>query len=183
MFRLRLMQRMIGIHGSAYWPVHPSSQLSFPRRVLLGRNTYPGLAPNCYVDGHMGLVIGDGVLVGSGVGLISSNHKATCLIEYVESPPIVIGDHCVIEDGCVILPGVELAEQVHVISGSVVTKSCLTPRTILAGNPAVEIGRHVTGVVAMPASAKYGYIPARKFESFRKANLSEEFFGRFALRT
>ncbi|OHD02332.1 MAG: hypothetical protein A2885_10410 [Sphingopyxis sp. RIFCSPHIGHO2_01_FULL_65_24] len=179
-WKTRFAQQVLGINGGAYWPMHPASQLDYPNRVLLGRGSAPGIEPFCYVSANMGIVVGHGVSVGRGVGLISGNHDPVRLTDYLEGPPLVIGDHCVIEDGCTILPGVELADFCIVTRGSVVTRSCLDPRSILTGNPAKVVGTHDRPAPPIPADARHGYVAASDFADFARRNLRHEFLGRFA---
>ncbi|WP_077145361.1 acyltransferase [Sphingopyxis sp. KK2] len=179
-WKARFAQHGLGINGGAYWPMHPASQLDYPNRVLLGRGSWPGIEPFCYVSANMGIVIGDGVSVGRSVGLISGNHDPVRLTDYLEGPPLVIGDHCVIEEGCTILPGVELADFCIVTRGSVVTRSCFEPRSILSGNPAKIVGTHDRPVPVIAADARHGYVAARDFADFARRNLRHQFLGRFA---
>lgn len=178
-WKIRLAQQGLGINGSAYWPMHPDSQLDYPARVLLGRDSWPGIAPRCYVSANMGIVIGDGVRIGREVGLISGDHDPTKLTDYLDSVPQVIGNNCIIEDGCTILPGVELADHIVVTRGSVVTRSCLQPRAILSGNPAHVVGTHERPVPVIAADAAHGYIAARDFGAFARRNLAHRYLGRF----
>ena len=178
-WRVRLAQHMVGLNGAAYWPMHPESQLAYPNRVLLGRDSWPGIEPLCYVSANMGLVIGDGVVIGREVGLITGNHNPGKLTNYLQSTPQIIGNHCIIEDGCTILPGVELADFCIVTRGSVVTKSCLEPRSILTGNPAKIVGTHDRPAPSIAADAKHGYIPAARFNDFARRNLRHQYLGRF----
>lgn len=53
---------------------------------------------------------------------------------------IVIGNNCFIGENSTILYGVELADNVIVAAGSVVTKSFLESNIIIGGNPAKKIG-------------------------------------------
>ncbi|APZ98017.1 hypothetical protein BWQ93_05605 [Sphingopyxis sp. QXT-31] len=178
-WRIRFAQHVVGINGAAYWPMHPDSQLAYPNRVLLGRDSWPGIEPRCYVSANMGIVIGDGVRIGREVGLISGDHDPTKLTRYLQVDPQVIGDHCIIEDGCTILPGVELADFCIVTRGSVVTRSCLQPRSILSGNPAKVVGTHDRPAPPIPTDAKHGYIPAADFDAFARRNLRHQYLGRF----
>ena len=178
-WRVRLAQHMVGLNGAAYWPMHPDSQLAYPNRVLLGRDSWPGIEPLCYVSANMGLVIGDGVVIGREVGLITGNHNPGKLTNYLQSTPQIIGNHCIIEEGCTILPGVELADFCIVTRGSVVTKSCLEPRSILTGNPAKVVGTHDRPAPAIAADARHGYIPAARFDDFARRNLRHQYLGRF----
>lgn len=178
-WKVRFGQHVLGINGAAYWPMHPDSQLAYPNRVLLGRDSWPGIAPLCYVSANMGLVVGDGVRFGREVGLITGDHDPTRLTNYLEIAPQVIGNYCVIEDGCTILPGVELAEHIVVTRGSVVTKSCFEPRSILSGNPARVVGTHDRPVPMIAADARHGYVPPELFDDFARRNLRHRYLGRF----
>lgn len=53
---------------------------------------------------------------------------------------IVIGDNCFIGERSTIMYGCELANNIIVAAGSVVTKTFSTPYTIIGGNPAKIIG-------------------------------------------
>lgn len=53
---------------------------------------------------------------------------------------IVIGNNCFIGARSTVLYGVELADNIIIAAGSVVTKSCLQKNVILGGNPAQIIG-------------------------------------------
>lgn len=178
-WKIRFAQHLIGIHGAAYWPMHPESQLAYPNRVLLGRDSWPGIEPRCYVSANMGLIIGDGVSIGREVGLITGNHDPTRLTDHLDVDPQVIGNYCIVEDGCTILPGVELADFCIVTRGSVVTKSCHEPRSVLSGNPARIVGTHDRPVTMVADDARHGYIPAARFDNFARRNLRHEFLGRF----
>jgi acetyltransferase-like isoleucine patch superfamily enzyme len=53
---------------------------------------------------------------------------------------IVIGDNCFIGAHAIILPGVNICNNVIIASGSVVTRSILEENVIFGGNPAKRIG-------------------------------------------
>ena len=57
---------------------------------------------------------------------------------------IVIGNNCFIGEGAMILYGVELADNIIVAAGSVVTKSFNESNIIIGGNPAKKIGDWMT---------------------------------------
>ena len=82
--------------------------------------------------------IGDNTLIAPGVKIISANHDFENKLDYVRKLPVVIGKNCWIGANAVILPGVELGDNVIVGAGSVVTKS-FGNNLIIAGNPAVVI--------------------------------------------
>lgn len=137
-----LWQRVLGINRRAPWPVHFTSRVVAPGRVKLGRASYPGDMPGCYIQATNGLEIGDYCLFGPNVGLISANHDPADPRRHLAAPPIRLGDHCWVGFGAVILPGVELGPRTTVGAGAVVTKSFPEGYCVLAGNPARVI-RHL----------------------------------------
>ena len=86
--------------------------------------------------------IGNNVTVSNDVQLIThdnsiiktSNGKLTDLFGR-----ITIGDNCFIGAHAIILPGVNIADNIVVASGSVVTKSFEKKNIVIGGNPAKEI--------------------------------------------
>lgn len=126
----------VGIHTRVPWPVHFTSTIRGARRVRLGRATFPGDSPNCYIQAINGIEIGDHTNLGPGVGLISANHDPVANERWLKAPPIRLGRHCWLGMNAIILPGVTLGDYTIVGAGSVVTKSHPDGHCILAGNPA-----------------------------------------------
>jgi len=54
-----LRQKLNPSLRDVYWPIHPSSLVQNPRRILIGIETSPGLMPGCYLQGLGGIIIGD----------------------------------------------------------------------------------------------------------------------------
>lgn len=99
--------------------------------------------------------IGNNVTIANHVNLLTHDN---CVIKFMNNATdiigkIEIGNNCFIGANVIILPGVTLADGVVVGAGSVVTKSCNVPNTILAGNPARpisttdEVARKSAGIV------------------------------------
>jgi hypothetical protein len=88
--------------------------------------------------------IGKRCLIGSVLILDNDFHSVDYLhrndIEYVKVKPVVIGDDVWVAGQSVILKGVEVGDRAVVGIRAVVTKNVLT-ETIVAGNPAKEIGK------------------------------------------
>ncbi len=88
-----------------------------------------------------GIVIEDGVLIGSGVHIYNANHAfrdpVTPIIDQGHSPArkVVLRRGCWIGANVTILAGVEVGENAVIGAGSVVTKS-IPARTVAVGNPA-----------------------------------------------
>ncbi|WP_213807231.1 sugar O-acetyltransferase [Granulicella sp. dw_53] len=103
--------------------------------IRIGRNVF--VNQNCTFYDLGGLDIGDDVMIGPNVSLITTGHplapsqrrKATI------GEPIVIDRNVWIAAGATILGGVTVGENSVVAAGSVVTKD-VPPNTLAGGNPA-----------------------------------------------
>ena len=130
-----LIQKVFGLNRSVPWPVHWTSKITAPKKIIRGSRC-PGLSMGCHIDGRNGIHIGYNVWIGPRVSIISMNHDIDNYSSYVESGPIVIGDNCWLGANSVILPKVELGEHTVVAAGAVVTKSFNEGDQVLAGVPA-----------------------------------------------
>jgi acetyltransferase-like isoleucine patch superfamily enzyme len=89
-----------------------------------------------YVQSLNGIKLGKGVLIASGVKIISSNHALNKERKTVYSEGIEIGDNVWIGTNAVILPGVKIGDGCVIGAGAVVTKSFVQENLVLVGNPA-----------------------------------------------
>lgn len=147
--RYVLWQRLVRINGRATWPVHFTSRVVAPEKVMLGRASYPGDMPGCYIQAMNGIEVGDYCLFGPNCGLISATHDPADPRRHIDGPPIRLGHHCWVGFGAVILPGVELGDRTTVGAGAVVTKSFPEGHVVIGGNPA-RILRHLDPPTAAP---------------------------------
>lgn len=131
---------LLRINADVPWPVHFTSQVIHPERVVRGPGVYPGDSPHCYIQAFNGIEIGEGTNIAPGVGIVSANHDLLENARPVPAPPIRIGKRCWIGMHAVILPGVNLGENVIVGAGAVVTES-FPSYSVVAGNPARLIRR------------------------------------------
>lgn len=170
--RTWFIQKVIGINRQAYWPMHFSSLVSNPYNIVTGIGTAPGLSPGCYIQGIGKLEIGDYTIIAPNVGIITANHDLHN--PAVHQPSTVeIGRYCWIGMNAVVLPGVVLGDHTIVAAGSVVTKSFSDGYCVIAGNPAKVI-KSLDSSKCVEQRNKYeyvGYIPAAKFEEFRRKHL------------
>lgn len=172
LFSVWFLQKIVGFNREAYWPVHFSSRINLPRRIIVGVNSNPGVQPGCYIQGIGKLVIGDYCYFGPNIGIISANHDLYNLDEY-DKLETRIGSYCWIGMNAVVLPGVVLGDYTIVAAGSVVTKSFPEGHCVIAGNPARKIkDLDPEKCIRKRADKEYiGYIQKAKFEEFKNRYL------------
>lgn len=103
--------------------------------ILVGRNVF--INQNCTMYDLGGIDIGDDVMIGPNVSLITSGHpiEPSRRRDGVTAKPIVIGRNVWIAAGVTIIGGVTVGENSVVAAGSVVTKD-VPPDMLVGGNPA-----------------------------------------------
>ncbi len=143
-------KRILRVNSDVPWPVHFTSQVIHPERVVRGRGVFPGDSPHCYIQAFNGVEIGEGTNIAPGVGIVSANHDPLDNARHAAAPPIRIGKRCWIGMNAVILPGVTLGDNVIVGAGAIVTSS-FPAYSVIAGNPARLI-RQLPGSESPPAS-------------------------------
>ena len=161
--------------SKVYWPVHHSSLISSPEKIVVGVDVSPGYMPGCYIQGAGGIVVGDYTQISCNVGLISRNHDIFDISKHVdmEFPSIEIGRYCWIGMNVTILPGVKIPDFCVIGAGSVVTKSVQKRGSVLVGNPARVIRViEVEKVIEFKSDFEYvGFVPKSEFSSFRAKRL------------
>ncbi len=134
-----LVNKLFCKNPRVHWPVHVTTRVVCPERVKLGKASYPGDMPGCYIQAINGIEVGDDVLFGPGVGLISANHDIKTIYGHTAADPILIGSKCWFGMNAIVLPGVRLGDHTIVGAGAVVTKSFEEGYCVLAGNPATVV--------------------------------------------
>lgn len=172
-FLIWYKQKIIGYNRSAYWPVHFTSLVSGWNNIYAGIETSPGLMPGCYIQAIGKIYIGDYTQIAPNVGIISANHDLYDSRKHIVSK-VKIGKYCWLGMGTVILPGVELGDYTIVAAGSIVTKSFPDGFCVIGGNPAklIKLLEKEKCVIHKSEYEYNGYIPAKKFEEFRKRYLN-----------
>lgn len=135
-----IFQKIFGINASVPFMVHFTSIVSGDIKVGKGVILYFANSCNCYIQGINGVEIGDNTIFAPGVKIISANHNKTDFSLHEKIRPIKIGKQCWLGANAVILPGVELGDNVIVGAGSVVTKS-FGDNVTIAGIPAKIISQ------------------------------------------
>jgi len=103
--------------------------------IRVGRNVF--INQNCTFYGLGGLDIGDDVLIGPNVSIITSGHPLDPMQRRAVTigKPIVIERNVWIAAGATVIGGVTVGENSVVAAGSVVTKD-VPPNVLVGGNPA-----------------------------------------------
>lgn len=140
LLQLIISQKIFRIEAHVPWPVHWSSIVSEPKKITMSdKLAMPGYSIGCYINSFNGIEIGNNVLIGPGVKLISANHQLDAFENHDNCGPIKIGSNCWLGSNSIILPEVTLADHTIVGAGSVVTKSVYEKNCVIAGNPARKI--------------------------------------------
>lgn len=130
-----LFSELIGRKVDESFSLIPPFYTTGGAEIRVGRNVF--VNQNCTFYDLGGLEIGDDVLIGPNVSLITSGHplEAAQRRSAVVARPIVIEGNVWIAAGATVIGGVTVGENSVVAAGSVVTKD--VPRNALAGgNPA-----------------------------------------------
>ena len=102
--------------------------------IRVGRNVF--VNQNCTFYDLGGLDIGDEVMIGPNVQLITTGHSLDpAMRKTTIGKPIVIGRNVWIAAGATVIGGVTIGENSVVAAGSVVTRD-VPPNTLVASNPA-----------------------------------------------
>jgi acetyltransferase-like isoleucine patch superfamily enzyme len=107
---------------------------AYNKNVLIGNNSH--FSGYAFLGAGAPIIIGHDTMIAYGVIIHTATH------DYLAHPmannycrPIMIGNHCWIGAGAIILPGVKIYDYAVVGAGSVVTAH-VPSRAIVAGNPA-----------------------------------------------
>jgi len=127
-------QKILRINGSATWPMHFTSRVLVVKNIKVGNRSAPGLNSGAYVQGKNGIIIGNNCRFGPNIGLISANHNTDDYDFWDKTGPIRIGNSVWLGMNVVVMPGIQIGNNVIVAANSVVTKN-IPPNSIAAGIP------------------------------------------------
>ena len=134
-----IFRKVLRQNSGVKWPIHHTSTIHNPERIVRGKDVFPGDSPGVYINAANGVKIGDYTNIGPNVGIISANHDAVNNSQQVVGVPVEIGRFCWVGMGAVILPEVILGDFTIVGAGAIVTKSFPEGYCMIAGNPARTI--------------------------------------------
>lgn len=127
--------RMFGadIHWSSH--VYPSSNIWFPRNLILGKHSC--LGPDTCLYTMDKITIGDYVVVSQHVYLCTGSHDHSSFTFKLVTQPITIANNVWLCARTFVAPGTTILEGT-VIGANSFVKGTLKPWTIYAGSPAVS---------------------------------------------
>ncbi|QVN17707.1 sugar O-acetyltransferase [Burkholderia pyrrocinia] len=133
-----LFSELIGTQVDDGFVLIPPFHATGGAGMKIGRNVF--VNQNCTFYDLGGLAIGDDVMIGPNVSLITSGHpvEPSRRRDFVVAKPIVIERNVWIGAGATIIGGVTVGEHSVVAAGAVVTKD-VPPNTLVGGNPATVI--------------------------------------------
>ena len=109
----------------------PGVRITSPLKLKLGEDIL--VSHECLIQGAGGISIGNRVMLGPRVQLITANHDISTKLTIMS--PIIIEEDVWIGAGAIILPGTTLGKHSVIAAGAVVTKD-VEPYSVVGGIPA-----------------------------------------------
>ena len=129
----RFVYRRFGLVVPRDTALHWRARFFDPERITIGHHT--NLGNDLFLDGRMGLTIGDCVNIAGDVHVYTLGHDIDDPDFAGRGGPVVIEDYVFVGSRAMILPGVRVGRGAVVAAGAVVTKD-VPPFTMVAGVPA-----------------------------------------------
>jgi len=137
--RLRCsLLRLFGASVGKDVRVGATSKIEFPGNLAIGHNS--SIGDGCYIQGLDQINIGANVCVSDGVYLLTGSHDLASANFALITRSVTLEDGVWLAVRAMVLPGVTLERGAVAGAGAVVHKS-FDEFSIVAGNPAVMIGR------------------------------------------
>lgn len=129
----KLMYRFAGIKIAKHTAFHWRARFFHPKGIAIG--SYTNIGNDAFLDGRLGLNIGDCVNISGDVRIYTVEHDIDDPWFHSKGGPVNIEDYVYIGSRVTILPGVRLGYGSVVASGAVVTKD-VPPYMLVGGVPA-----------------------------------------------
>lgn len=132
-----IFSRLIGVKVPVSFRMNPPFHTDYGKRIRVGENVFFNFG--CIFMDRGGISIGNDVLIGPAVQLLTINHQENPFERSTtRCKPITIGDRVWIGGGAIVLPGVTIGDNAIISAGAVVTHDVLE-NAVVAGNPAKVI--------------------------------------------
>lgn len=137
-----IFARLTGNPPDKTFRLFPPFYTDCGKNISVGKNVF--INSGCKFQDQGGIVIGDGVLIGHNVTLLTLNHEENpAERQTLHAAPVFIGNNAWLGANVTVLPGVTIGAGAIVGAGAVVTKD-VPENTVAVGVPA-KIRRKVTG--------------------------------------
>lgn len=136
--RLAFYRHIMGFEIGTQSYIFMDTWFDAEKHFSMGSNSV--INQRCHLDNRGGISIGANVSISSETIILTADHDPQSPDFAGRIKPVIIKDRVFIGTRALILPGVCIEEGGVVAAGSVVTKD-VPAYTIVAGVPAVEIGR------------------------------------------
>lgn len=133
-----LFEDLIGKRVGERFTLIPPFYADYGLNISIGRAVFIG--SGCVCTGHAPLEIGDDVMIGPRVNLVTAGHpvEPSERKSLITAAPVMIRRNVWIGAAATILPGVTIGADAVVAAGAVVTRD-VPPASLVAGVPAVVI--------------------------------------------
>jgi acetyltransferase-like isoleucine patch superfamily enzyme len=130
-----LFEELTGELAGEHFRLVPPFYVDCGKNIRVGARVF--INQNCTFYSLAPIIIGDDVLIGPNVSLITSEHPVAPSQRraFLVGKPIVIENNVWVAAGSTVIGGVTIGENAVVAAGSVVTKD-VPPNTLVGGNPA-----------------------------------------------
>lgn len=132
-----IFSKLIGKKVDNTFRMNTPFHTDFGKNIIIGKNVFFNFG--CTFMDRGGIYIGDNVMVGPNVNLITINHNENPYDRSTTiSKPIIIKDRVWIGAGAIVLAGVTIGENSIIGAGTVVTHD-IPDNSLAVGNPAKVI--------------------------------------------
>lgn len=139
---IEIFSRLTGRQTDASFRLFPPFYTDCGKNISVGKNVF--INSGCKFQDQGGITIGDGVLIGHNVTLLTLNHEDNpAERQNLHAAPIKIGNNAWLGANVTVLPGVTVGAGAIVGAGAVVTKD-VPENTVAVGVPA-KIIREILG--------------------------------------